>query len=94
MSRDSQDSDTERGVIDRITDGWAVILVGDREQERKVREDDLPDGAREGTAVEVRSSGMRVEIVAVDDEATDAKRSDVRDRLDRLKKRRSKGRFE
>ena len=94
MSRESQEPDVQRGVVDRISDGWATILVGGREQEQKVREDALPDGAKEGSIVTVRASGLRIEIVGVDDKATDKKRSEVRGRLDRLKETRSKRRFD
>ena len=94
MSPDENADDVQRAVIDRITDGWAVLLVGDREQERRVRVDDLPDGAEEGSIVQVRVSGLKVEVVGVQDGATEKKRSEVKDRLSRLKKSRSTGRFD
>jgi hypothetical protein len=94
VSPDRESDDTQRAVIDRITDGWAVLLVGDREQERRVRESDLPDGAGEGSIVQVRVSGLKIEVVDVDDAATDEKRADMKDRLSRLKKSRSTGRFD
>lgn len=94
MSPDERSDDTQRAVIDRITDGWAVLLVGDREQERRVRESDLPGGAEEGSIVQVRVSGLKVEVVEVDAGATDEKRAEMKDRLSRLKKSRSTGRFE
>ena len=94
MSHDRRSDDTQRAVIDRITDGWAVILVVDREQERRLRVDDLPDGAEEGSIVQVRVSGLNVEVVAVDDGATHEKRAEMKDRLRRLRKSRSRGRFD
>jgi hypothetical protein len=94
VSPDERSDDTQRAVIDRITDGWAVLLVGDREQERRVRESDLPDGAEEGSIVQVRASGVKVEVVGVDGGATDEKRTEMSDRLSRLKESRSTGRFD
>lgn len=94
MSPDRDSDGTQRAVVDRITDGWAVLLVGDREQERRVRESDLPDGAEEGSIVQVRVSGLKVEVVAVDAGATDEKRAELKDRLSRLKRTRSTGRFD
>lgn len=94
MSPDQRSDDTQRAVIDRITDGWAVVLVGDREQERRVRETDLPDGAEDGSIVQVRVSGLKVDVVGVEDAATDEKRAEMKDRLSRLKKSRSTGRFD
>lgn len=91
MSPDPKD---ERAVIDRITDDWAVLLIGDEEQERRVKADELPDGAREGSIVNVRVSGLRVEVLEVDDAATKEKRSEMKDRLGRLKRTRSTGRFD
>lgn len=94
MSPDERSDDTQRAVIDRITDGWAVLLVGDREQERRVRESELPDGAEEGSIVQVRVSGLMVEVVGVDAGATDDKRAEMKVRLSGLKKSRSTGRFD
>ena len=94
MSPDERSDDTQRAVIDRITDGWAVLLVGDQEQERRVRESELPDGAEEGSLVQVRVSGLTVDVVGVDATATDEKRAGMTDRLSRLKKSRSTGRFD
>ena len=94
MSREGKELDIQRGVVDRISNGWAVILVGEKEQERKVREDELPDGVREGSIVKVRASGLHLEVVGSDDTATEAKRTEIRGRLDRLKDTRSKRRFD
>jgi hypothetical protein len=43
--------------------------------------------------VHVRVSGLKVEVVDVDAGATDEKRAEMKDRLCRLKKSRSTGRF-
>ena len=94
MSPDRDSDGTQRAVIDRITDGWAVLLVGDQEQERRVRASDLPDGVEEGSIVQVRVSGLTVEVVDIDAGATDEKRAEMKDRLSRLKKSRSTGRFD
>ena len=94
MSRSERDeASVQRGVVDRITDGWAVILVGDEEDEHRLRENDLPEGVSEGSVVRVRFDGSDIEIVEADDEATEEKREEMRGRLSRLKKTRSTGRF-
>jgi hypothetical protein len=93
VSRDGKADDVQRAVIDRIAGEWAVLLVGDKEQERRVRVDDLPKGAEEGSIVNVRVSGLKVEVLAADKEATDAKRTEMNDRLSRLRRTRSGGRF-
>ena len=94
MSRKERDeANVQRGVVDRISDGWAVILVGDEEDEHRLRENDLPEGVSEGSVVRVRFDGSDIEIVEADDEATEEKREEMRGRLSRLKKTRSTGRF-
>jgi len=94
VSPDRRSDDTQRAVIDRITDGWAVILVGDREQERRLRVDDLPDGAEEGSIVQVRMAGLKIEVVGIEDAAADEKRAEMKDRLSRLRQSRSRGRLD
>ena len=94
MSRKERDeANVQRGVVDRISDGWAVILVGDEEDEHRLRENDLPEGVNEGSVVRVRFDGSDIEIVEVADDETDEKREEMRGRLSRLKKTRSTGRF-
>ena len=94
MSRSERDeANVQRGVVDRISDGWAVILVGDEENEHRLRENHLPEGVSEGSVVRVRFDGSDIEIVEADDEATEEKREEMRGRLSRLKKTRSTGRF-
>ena len=93
MSPDRNPDDVQRAVIDRVTGEWAVLLIGEKEQERRVRVDDLPEGAEEGSIVDVRVTGLKVEVIATDDTATEAKRAEMKDRLSRLKKTRSSGRF-
>lgn len=94
MSPDHDSDKVERAVIDRIEGDDAILLVGDREQERRVPADDLPKGAKEGSILDVRVSTLKVEVVGVDDAATDEERSEMRGRLERLKKDRSTGRFD
>ena len=94
MSRNERDeANVQRGVVDRISDGWAVILVGDEEDEHRLRENDLPEGVNEGSVVRVRFDGSDIEIVEAADDETDEKREEMRGRLSRLKKTRSTGRF-
>ncbi len=93
MSPDRPSDETQQAVIDRIAGEWAVLLIGDREQERRVRVVDLPGGAEEGSIVEVRVSGPKVEVLGTDRAATDEKRAEMQERLTRLKETRSTGRF-
>lgn len=81
----------ERAVVDRIVDGRAVLLVGEDEAEHVVAAADLPDGAGEGAWLLLDAASLGV--VGVDDEGEQAKRADLSARMDRLRRRRSGGRF-
>jgi hypothetical protein len=94
VSPDRASDKTQRAVIDRIEAESAILLVGDREHERRVPVDDLPEGAKEGSIVDVRVSALKVEVVGVGDAAANEKRAELQGRLDRLRKTRSTGRFD
>jgi hypothetical protein len=94
VSPDQPSKSVQRAVIDRIVGDSAVLLIGDREEERSVPVADLPEGANEGSHVEVRVSARRVEVLRVDEAGTDEKRAEMKDRLSRLKQTRSTGRFD
>jgi hypothetical protein len=73
-------------VIDRIEDGLhAVLLVGPDEVELVVDATLLPVGAAEG-------DWLRVGFV-VDQERTDARRADLEDRMEQIRRTRGGGRF-
>jgi hypothetical protein len=70
-------SPDERGVIDRIVEGQAVILVGDDEVEHHLPVDELLPEAREGSVVEVRFDGDRLTVVGVEAGETEQRRTDM-----------------
>lgn len=85
----------DRAVLDRVVDGTtAVLLVGPAEDELHLPVGRLPDGAADGTWVIL---DLRTEppcIVGIDHELTEARRTDLSSRLDRLRQERRGGRFE
>ena len=76
----------DAAVIDRIEDGrHAVLLVGPDEVELVVAADWLPVGAGEGDWVRL--------TLTRDDDLTAARRADVAERMERIRRTRGSGRF-
>jgi hypothetical protein len=84
----------DRAVIDRVVDGGtAVLLVGSDETELQVPVAALPDGAGEGDWVVLDLSTAPPTIVRVDEVLTDARRTDLEQRMQRIRRERRGGRF-
>ncbi|AXF57363.1 MBL fold metallo-hydrolase [Salicibibacter kimchii] len=62
------------GVIDRIEDGYAVILVGGDEQELLYSASKLYEGAKEGDEVKVTISKEQVQAVIYDEKTKERKK--------------------
>lgn len=77
----------KRAVVDRIEGGFAVLLVGEREQEHHVPAADLPTGAGEGSWLTVYEDEDGLHIAGVDGDVADEKREAVRELRDRLRDR-------
>jgi hypothetical protein len=87
------DDESRRGVVDRIVEEVAVILVGDEETEHHVPVDELPLGTGEGAIVRLRFSNDRVHVTDVEERGTDRLRDEMSERLARLRRERRGGRF-
>jgi hypothetical protein len=83
----------KHGVVDRITEGWAVVLVGDEEVEHHLPAQALPPEAAEGSVLIVRERDGDLEVIGVDAAGTDVRRQEVEQRLHRLRTQRKGGRF-
>ena len=78
----------DRGVIDRIEDGVAVVLAGDDEQEFLVPVRDLPAGAGPGDWLAIIVENGRLRALSIDRELTARRRALVQEQRDRLRQRR------
>lgn len=77
-----------RAVIDRIEDGqWAVLLVGRTQTEMHIPVEELPEGAREGTWLRVRTRDNTVTDIVVDMEETERGARRIRSKMDALRQR-------
>lgn len=69
-------SKTVRAVVDRIEDGYAVVLLGDRVHHLDWPLEYLPEDVREGMVVAI--------TIDVDAQATDAAVNEIDSIIDRL----------
>ena len=78
----------QKAVIDRIEDGtWAVLLIGQKQIEKLVPVGQLPEGAREGTWLQVRLIEDAVEELVVDEAETETVRGRIASKLEMLRGR-------
>jgi hypothetical protein len=89
----SVDVPDDRAVVDRIDDGIAVLLVGPAGDQHELDADRLPDGVGDGDVVAVTIDGDDIVVGEVDRALTDARRAKAEQRLARIRKERSRGRF-
>lgn len=83
-----------KGVLDRIEDGIAVILVEDRNAQFTVLEQDLPPGSKEGTWFALEFDGSHYHIKHIDKHTTSEKKERATDLLQQLKLRKKQSKFE
>ncbi len=74
----------ERAVVDRIEDGMAVLLVGEKERELVVPLRDLPKGTEPGIWLKVTIEGGKVKQAQVDSETTRQRRARIQEKMGRL----------
>jgi len=81
-----------RGVIDRIEDSIAVILIEENNQEWKIAEEKLPTGAEEGAVLLLEATNDTYTIVGIDQDTTNAASNKAQKLQNKLqaKKKRSK----
>jgi hypothetical protein len=78
----------QRAVLDRIEDGtFAVLLVGDGEEEHIVPADQLPAGVAPGAWLRVRFEGDSLQWAEVDAAETEQARARIAEKLERLRQR-------
>ena len=78
----------QRAVLDRIEDGaFAVLLVGEDEEERIVPVDQLPAGVAPGSWLRVRFEGDTLQRAEVDTAGTEQAKARIAEKLERLRQR-------
>ena len=81
-----------QGVIDRIEDEIAVILIEEKKQEWTIHESKLPAQSGAGTILQLKETEEGFEIIAIDEEATQkaAAKANMLQKKLKAKKKRSK----
>lgn len=82
-----------RGVLDRIEDGIAVILVEESDEQFTVSKEELPPGSKEGTWFLLEHDGNKFQIKHIDEQTTKAKEEKVKDLFQQLQSRKKKSKF-
>ena len=77
-----------RAVVDRIEDGkHAVLLIEDNQMEKVVPASQLPEGATDGTWLQVSFDGDQLVSVEIDHEETERMRAQISEKMARLRQR-------
>jgi len=82
-----------KGVLDRIEDGLAVILIEEKGEEFTLREQDLPVGSKEGTWFKLSYKDGNYSILAIDEKATKEQSKTSEKLLEKLQNRKKESKF-
>jgi hypothetical protein len=76
----------EQAVIDRFEGAYAVLLVGEEQHVVDVPREQLPKGAKAGQWLRVHVDGDRLLSAELNQEATEAARQRIQEKLARLRR--------
>ena len=79
-----------KGILEKITDGWAVILVDPDERELALDADQVPPEISPGDAVLIEMDGDQVTGLRRDADRTARRRLRLRAEMDLLRQRRKR----
>ena len=82
-----------KGVIDRIEDGLAVVLVEEANDEFTIKENKLPTGSKEGTSLTLDYTGGTYTIISIDEETTRKMEETSTLLMNKLQKRKKASKF-
>lgn len=82
------------GVVDRIEEGKATILVETIGKEFTIDNSSLPGDVEEGTWLLVEIDGGKLTVLEVNKEKTEARRSQITEQLSRIRKRSQGSKFQ
>lgn len=76
----------ERAVVDRFEGPYAVLLIGEARRPMDVPRQQLPPRTREGTWLHVQLVDDQIVAAEIDDDATEAARLRIQEKLARLRR--------
>lgn len=81
------------GVLDRIEDGVATILIEELNKEITIFEADLPDGSKEGTWFLLNNKNGHFTISEIDVQKTNREQQTTENLMNELKRRKRTSKF-
>lgn len=81
------------GVLDRIEDGLATILVNEKQKEFVISEEKLPKKSKEGTWFILEKTNDTYKIVQIDEEKTKEEMTQTTRLMNQLKARKRTSKF-
>ena len=78
------------GILEKISEGWAVILLDPDERELALEAEVIPTGITPGDAVVIAMDGERVTDIRRDADRTARRRQRIRAKMDQLRQRRGR----
>ncbi len=80
----------QKAVVDRFVDGkYAVLLIGDKEEELNVSIKELPEGTLEGTWLKVEVADEQLLSAVLDHDKNSVVKKGIQDKMAILKKQKS-----
>jgi hypothetical protein len=77
---------TEKAVIDRFEEDLAVILVGEEEEQFTLPREALPEGAQEGSWLQIERREETIVVLSLDEDETERVRSRIAEKMARLRR--------
>ncbi|WP_413378767.1 DUF3006 domain-containing protein [Alkalihalobacillus sp. 1P02AB] len=77
----------EKAVLDRIEDHYAVLLVGNSEEETTIEKSLLPPGSTEGTWFNIELSGKEILKITIDLKEAEEVQKRIRSKMAMLKRK-------
>lgn len=81
------------GVLDRIEDGIATILIEEENKEFTLPQDELPNGSKEGTWFSLKKQNDTFIIHEINEEKTASNWQQSKDLMDKLKSKKRTSKF-
>ncbi|KMK77990.1 DUF3006 domain-containing protein [Alkalihalobacillus pseudalcaliphilus] len=79
-----------KAVLDRIEDQkFAVLLVGEKEEEMIIPKEQLPTGSKEGMWFSISIVDDQIEQIRIDEQVTEARKDAISQKMALLKKRKT-----
>lgn len=82
-----------KGMLNRIEDGWAVILIEEEQKEFLLPLSQLPEGSQVNSWFEIELDGEKLCSISLDEESRAAKEKEARDLRRKLRRRSSGSQF-